>query len=63
LKAQGLSVWPLPAGPVGGKDSKGDGSNNDGNARSRWESDCVQIGMVLPPPPSGGAGATRVAGE
>ncbi len=66
LKARGLSVRPLPAGPAGSKDSKGDGGNNDGNARgSGRESDCVPDwdGSPPPPPPSGGVAATRVAGE
>jgi hypothetical protein len=32
LKARASLVWPLPAGPAGSKDSKGDGRDNDGNA-------------------------------
>jgi hypothetical protein len=38
MKAHTLSVRPLPAGPAGGKDGKGDGGNNDGDTGSSgWE--------------------------
>ncbi len=50
LKARASSVWPLPAGPAGGKDGKGNSGNRDGNAGgSNHELDCTQIRMVPPP--------------
>jgi hypothetical protein len=65
LKAHRSLDRPLPACPVGGKDSKGNGGDNNGNA----DSNCQEVdrspdrdGPPLPPL-SGGAIAMRVAGK
>jgi hypothetical protein len=64
LKARTLLVQPLPDGPVGGKDGKGNSGDNNGNVGGGGgqELGCAldQDGTPLLPP-SGGAMATRVA--
>ncbi len=53
LKAHVLLDRPLPASPKGGKDSKGDGGNNNGDVSSGGqEVDPApdQDGLPLPPP-------------
>jgi hypothetical protein len=64
LKARASLVRPLPAGPTGGKDGKGNGGNNDGNAGGgSQELDCTPDWDGPPlPPPSGGVTVTRMAG-
>ncbi len=65
MKAPALLEWPLLACCAGSKDSKGNGSDNDGNAGGGiQELDCAldQDGPFLSPP-SGSAEATRKAGE
>jgi hypothetical protein len=51
LKDRALLVRPLPAGPTGGKDGKGDGGNNNGNAGGGgWELDRAADWDGPPPP-------------
>jgi hypothetical protein len=63
LKACALLDWPLPAGPVGGKDGKGNSGNDNGNASGGSQELGHAPDLDGPPPPSGSAKAARVAGE
>ncbi len=64
LKAHALFVRPLPDGPAGGKDGKGNGRDIDANSGgSSWELDHAPDQDSPPPPTSSGAAARKVAGK